>query len=29
MEDDGKNDYNWQRSYQTESGWAFEFDTPN
>lgn len=26
MEDAGKNDYNWARSYQTESGWAFEFN---
>jgi hypothetical protein len=26
MEDAGKNGYNWQHSYRTESGWAFEFN---
>lgn len=28
MEQDDKNDYNWAHSYQTESGWAFQFDNP-
>jgi hypothetical protein len=29
MEMDGKNSYNWQRSYQTEDGWAFQISDPN
>jgi hypothetical protein len=28
MEMDGKDSYNWQRSYQTEDGWAFEIMEP-
>lgn len=28
MEIDDKNSYNWQRSYQTEDGWAFQINDP-
>ncbi|MDR6203973.1 hypothetical protein [Paraburkholderia graminis] len=28
MEVDNKNSYNWQRSYRTEDGWAFQINNP-